>query len=114
MTNATIYFPAGVDAEAKMAAFGEVAAELGMTTERGSNAGKGNRRELIQSIIGGEIALILLSEDYRLDGDELSDLHRMRDEAHPYTAELLDAVILAIKAAIRRRDWFAYGEKEQE
>jgi hypothetical protein len=103
---ALIHFPAEATSESVksfMDSLAEIAAGHGMTVVTGPKPGRGNIRELLQAIVAGEMALVLLSEDYRPDSDELKDLRRIRDQVHPYTTELLDAVIAAIEAAIARR-----------
>lgn len=105
MPLASIYFPSATytqdDANALMADLAEVAAGFGYTTVHKS-AERGNIRELLESIVGGEMALVLLADEER--DAAIKWLQRYAETCEDYIAAQAFRHIAAVLTKARDRE----------
>jgi hypothetical protein len=76
MSNLTIYYPDTEERDAAKNGLATIAAKHGYYTIHESQE-RGNIRELIGAIIGGEMALVLLSDEGRIAA--INELRRLAD-----------------------------------
>jgi|SRR5690606_7109100 len=105
MPTGSIYFPSTWtqdDVNNFMAELAAIAERHGYTTTRGRGAGRGNVRELLGAINGGEMALVLLSDEER--GAAITALRELQGTYPDWIARSAFGVIADALAEARERE----------